>query len=70
MDSESLIDGIVFDYASMAEKMRELPFDSKLFLTVQVLDQSKEDLALSTQRRITYAMYAGKLKSQSSIALP
>lgn len=47
-------------YASMAEKMRELPFDSRLFLTVQVLDQAREDLALSTQRRITYAMYAGK----------
>jgi conjugal transfer ATP-binding protein TraC len=47
-------------YASMAEKMRDLPFDSKLFLTIQVLDQAKEDLALNTQRRITYAMYAGK----------
>ena len=47
-------------YASMAEKMRELPFDSKLFLTVDVLDQAREDMALSTQRRITYAMYAGK----------
>lgn len=47
-------------YASMAEKLRELPFDSKLFLSVQVLDQAKEDLLLNTQRRISYAMYSGK----------
>ena len=47
-------------FASMAERMRELPFDSRLFLTIEVLDQAKEDLALQTQRRITYAMYAGK----------
>lgn len=47
-------------YSSMAEKMRELPFDSKLYLTIEVLDQAKEDLALQTQRRISYAMYSGK----------
>lgn len=47
-------------FASMAEKLRELPFDSKLFLSIEVLDQSKEDMALQTQRRIAYAMYAGK----------
>jgi conjugal transfer ATP-binding protein TraC len=47
-------------FASMAERMRDLPFDSKLFLSIQVLDQAQEDLALQTQRRISYAMYAGK----------
>lgn len=47
-------------FASMAEKMRDLPFNSKLFLTIDVLDQAREDLALQTQRRISYAMYAGK----------
>jgi len=47
-------------FAGMAERMRDIPFDSKLFLTVEVLDQAREDLALQTQRRISYAMYAGK----------
>jgi type-IV secretion system protein TraC len=47
-------------FASMSERLRELPFNSKLCLTVEVLDQSREDLALQTQRRISYAMYAGK----------
>lgn len=47
-------------FSSMAEKLRELPFDSKLLLSVQVLDQAKEDLLLNTQRRISYAMYSGK----------
>lgn len=47
-------------YASMAEKRREMPFDSTLFLSIEVLDQASEDIALKTQRRIAYAMYAGK----------
>lgn len=47
-------------FSSMSEKLRDLPFDSKLFLTIQVLDQEKETFALETQRRIAYAMYAGK----------
>lgn len=47
-------------YASMSEKLRELPFDSRLFLSVEVLNQDRETLALETQRRIAYAMYAGK----------
>lgn len=47
-------------FASMSEKLRELPFGSNLYLTVQVLDQANEDLALKTQRRIAYAMYTGK----------
>ncbi len=47
-------------FASMAEKLRELPFGSNLFLTIQVLDQASEDLALKTQRRIAYSMYSGQ----------
>jgi hypothetical protein len=47
-------------FSAMAEKLRGLPFDSKLFLTIEVLNQGKEDMALQTQRRISYAMYAGK----------
>lgn len=47
-------------FASMSERMRELPFDSRLYLTIETLDQAKEDFALQTQRRIAYAMYAGK----------
>ena len=47
-------------FASMSEKLRELPFDSKLFLTIECLDQDKETFSLETQRRIAYAMYSGK----------
>jgi len=59
-------------FASMAEKLRELPFNSKLLLTIDVLDQAKETAALETQRRITYAMYSGKkgvsdLESQAKL---
>lgn len=46
-------------YASMAEKLRELPFGSNLYLTLQVLNQANEDMALKTQRRVAYAMYSG-----------
>ncbi|HEY8270212.1 MAG TPA: ATP-binding protein [Pseudobdellovibrionaceae bacterium] len=47
-------------FSAMAEKLKELPFGSKLFLTIETLDQDKEDLALQTQRRVAYAMYSGK----------
>jgi len=47
-------------FSTMAEKLRELPFDSMLTLSIAVLDQAKEDFALKTQRRVAYAMYAGK----------
>ena len=47
-------------FASMSERLRELPFNSKLCLTIEVLDQGREDFVLQTQRRISYAMYAGK----------
>ncbi len=47
-------------YASMSEQLQKLPFDSKLFLSIETLNQDREALALETQRRITYAMHAGK----------
>ncbi len=47
-------------FSAMSERMRDLPFDSKLFLTIEVLDQAKEDFTLQTQRRISYAMHIGK----------
>ncbi len=47
-------------FASMSEKLRALPFDSRLFLSIETLNQSKETFALETQRRIAYALYAGK----------
>lgn len=47
-------------FSSMAERMRDLPFDSRLFISIDVLDQAKETLALETQRRISYAMLSGK----------
>lgn len=48
-----------YTFSSMIEKLRELPFNSKLFLTVKVLDQGRERTILETQRRIAYAMAVG-----------
>lgn len=47
-------------FATMAAKLRELPFDSRLTLTVKVPDQQKELESLQTQRRIAFSMVAGK----------
>jgi len=47
-------------FASMSERLKSLPFDSKLFLSFETLDQGRETFALETQRRIAYALYAGK----------
>jgi conjugal transfer ATP-binding protein TraC len=47
-------------FASMSEKLRQLPFDSKLLLTIETLNQGRETFTLETQRRIAYALYAGK----------
>ncbi len=46
--------------ASMAEALRDLPFDSRLFVSIQALDQTKETSQLQTQRRIAYASTVGK----------
>lgn len=47
-------------FASMAESLSRLPFDSRLYLTVECLDQEKEKASLQTQRRLAYASTAGK----------
>lgn len=47
-------------FASMSEKFRDLPFDSRLYLSIDVLNQDRETMSLQTQRRIAYAMYTGK----------
>lgn len=47
-------------FASMASALRNLPFDSKLLLTIHVPDQQKELENLQTQRRLAYAMVHGK----------
>ncbi len=45
---------------SMTQVLRELPFNSKLFVTVHVPDQQKEYETLQTQRRIAFSMARGK----------
>ncbi|MDR3608454.1 MAG: ATP-binding protein [Oligoflexia bacterium] len=47
-------------FASMSERLRRLPFDSKLMVSIETLSQGKETFALEAQRRIAYALYAGK----------
>ncbi len=47
-------------FATMAEVLRELPFDSRLFLTSEVMDQEKEISTLQLQRRLSFSMVAGK----------
>jgi len=47
-------------FASMSEKLRDLPFNSRLSLSIEVLNQNNETMILQTQRRISYAMYSGK----------
>jgi type-IV secretion system protein TraC len=54
-------------FANMAARLRELPFDSRLFLTVHVPDQQTELEALQTQRRIAYSMVAGKRTGVSDL---
>ncbi len=47
-------------FATMAEVLRELPFDSRLYLTIEVMDQEKEISTLQLQRRLSFSMVAGK----------
>lgn len=54
-------------YSAMASTLRELPFKSRLFLTVHVPDQNKEIESLQTQRRIAYSMVVGKKSGVSDL---
>jgi conjugal transfer ATP-binding protein TraC len=47
-------------FASMAQSLQNLPFDSRLFLSVHMPDQAKEIQNLQTQRRMAYALVHGK----------
>lgn len=54
-------------YASMARVLRDLPFDSRLYLTIHCPDQQKELEILQTQRRIAFSMVHGKRNGVSDI---
>lgn len=46
--------------AAMAQNLRALPFDSKLYLSIHVPHPERELEALQTQRRIAYSLVFGK----------
>lgn len=54
-------------FATMAARLRELPFDSRLSLTIHVPNQHKEIDSLKLQRRIAYSMVAGKKSGVSDL---
>ncbi len=59
-------------FSAMAAMLSDLPFDSRLYLTAEVLDQEKERTSLQTQRRLAYASTVGKkgvsdLESQAKL---
>ena len=54
-------------FSAMAVKLRELPFKSRLLVTVHVPDQMKEIENLQTQRRIAFSMAVGKRTGVSDI---
>lgn len=54
-------------YATMASVLRGLPFDSKLFLSINVPDQGKEIASLQTQRRLAFSMVYGKQTGVSDL---
>lgn len=54
-------------YSCMAATLRELPFKSRLLVTVHSPDQMKEIEKLQTDRRIAYSMAVGKKSGVSDI---
>lgn len=54
-------------HSAMASLLRDLPFKSRLFVTVHVPDQTKEIESLQTQRRIAYSMVVGKKTGVSDL---
>ncbi len=54
-------------FSAMAAMLRELPFKSRLQVTVHVPDQTKEIESLQTQRRIAYSMAVGKRTGVSDL---
>lgn len=47
-------------FVAMAAKMAELPFSSKIFLSIYLPDQVKEIEALQSQRRLAFALVSGR----------
>lgn len=47
-------------FSSMASRLKDLPFKSRLLLSIEVEDQTKEVSTLQMQRRMAYASVVGK----------
>lgn len=54
-------------FASMARVLGELPFGSRLFLSVHIPNQQKELASLQTQRRLAFSMARGKQTGVSDL---
>ncbi len=54
-------------FATMAAQLRDLPFDSRLQLTLHNPSQQKELESLQLQRRMAYSMIAGKRSGVSDL---
>lgn len=54
-------------FSGMAAVLRELPFDSRLFLSIRVPDQQKEIESLQLSRRLAFSMVYGKNSGVSDI---
>lgn len=54
-------------FSSMASVLRDLPFDSRLHLSIHVPNQTKEIEALQTQRRLAFSMARGKRMGVSDL---
>lgn len=54
-------------FASMAAALRELPFNSRVHLSIHVPDQQQEITSLQTQRRLAFSMARGKQSGVSDI---
>ena len=52
---------------AMAQVLRDLPFDSRLHLSIHVPNQAKEVEALQMQRRLAYSMSRGKKTGVSDL---
>lgn len=54
-------------YSSMAHVLKELPFNSRLYVSVHIPDQQKEIEALQLQRRLAFSMVHGKQSGVSDL---
>jgi conjugal transfer ATP-binding protein TraC len=54
-------------FSSMAQVLRDLPFDSRLYLSIHAPNQASEIEALQLQRRLAYSMARGKRTGVSDL---